>query len=412
MPFDHRNRPRASDPALAAHDRRALLAGLGGLAAAAAIAHRARAGPLDPPAGPIAGTGKTLAQVEPRIPINAENTPGTATALFRITQPGSYYLTGNVTGVTGRRGIEVAANDVTIDLNGFSLIGVPGSSTGVFSVGDSRRLALRNGVVRNWGSGGVNISAATAPAEHLIEGIMAVSNLDAGIVAGRGSVVRACIARANSQFGIYVRSGSVVCRCATAANGAAGIAAESNCTISECVSTSDLIGIECTDGCSVTACAVRRATGNGVRARDSCAVVDCVAYDGQLSGIVTGARARVATCIAANNTYDGIECANRSFVSECVCVLNGAGNTRSGLVLTERNSRAEGNLCTRNGYGVRAYLDNNFIIRNTCSGNTFNFGLASGNRILAVNSTAAGVVSGNLGGASLGSTDPWANFSF
>ncbi|HRJ49802.1 MAG TPA: hypothetical protein PKU91_04680, partial [Phycisphaerales bacterium] len=81
------------------------------------------AGPLDPPAGPVAGTYKTLTEVEPRIAINAVNTPGGANSLFRITQPGSYYLTGNITGVIGKHGIEIAASGVTIDLMGFDLQG-------------------------------------------------------------------------------------------------------------------------------------------------------------------------------------------------------------------------------------------------------------------------------------------------
>jgi hypothetical protein len=65
-------------------DRRALLAGIGGLAAGAFIAGKANAGPLSPPAGPIAPTPGP----EPRIAINAVNTPGDANSLYKITQPG------------------------------------------------------------------------------------------------------------------------------------------------------------------------------------------------------------------------------------------------------------------------------------------------------------------------------------
>ena len=51
-------------------------------------------GPLAPP-GAAAPTTKTLDQVEPRIAINSTNTPGDADSLYKITQPGSSYLTGN-----------------------------------------------------------------------------------------------------------------------------------------------------------------------------------------------------------------------------------------------------------------------------------------------------------------------------
>jgi hypothetical protein len=54
------------------------------------------AGPLTPPAGPVTSTYKPLSDVEPRIAINAVNTPGDSSSVFLITQPGSYYLTGNV----------------------------------------------------------------------------------------------------------------------------------------------------------------------------------------------------------------------------------------------------------------------------------------------------------------------------
>src|SRR2546423_12808745 len=50
------------------------------------------AGPLDPPAGPVTSSNKTLGEVEPRTPVNATNTPGDGISLFKITQPGSYYL--------------------------------------------------------------------------------------------------------------------------------------------------------------------------------------------------------------------------------------------------------------------------------------------------------------------------------
>ena len=80
------------------------------------------AGPLDPPAGPVAPTYKTLTEVEPRIAINAVNTPGGVDSVYRITEPGSYYLTGNVQGVDGKSCIELMTGNVTIDLSGFELL--------------------------------------------------------------------------------------------------------------------------------------------------------------------------------------------------------------------------------------------------------------------------------------------------
>ena len=53
----------------------------------AGVAAISIAGPLDPPAGPITATYKTLAEVEPRTAINATHTPGDADSIFKITQP-------------------------------------------------------------------------------------------------------------------------------------------------------------------------------------------------------------------------------------------------------------------------------------------------------------------------------------
>src|SRR3954468_6434409 len=78
-------------------------------------------GSLTPPGLP-APLFKTLQQVEPRTEINATNTPGDASSIFRITAPGSYYLSGNITGVSPKGGIVIASNDVTVDLNGFAVI--------------------------------------------------------------------------------------------------------------------------------------------------------------------------------------------------------------------------------------------------------------------------------------------------
>src|SRR5262249_9961969 len=88
--------------------RRRLLMTRCALVAALPAAPPPLPGPPDPPVGPIASTGKTLAQVEPRTPISAATTPGNGGTIYRITQPGSYYLTDNVTGVSGKVGITIS----------------------------------------------------------------------------------------------------------------------------------------------------------------------------------------------------------------------------------------------------------------------------------------------------------------
>src|SRR5688572_21135329 len=81
-------------------------------------------GLLVPPGAP-APTMKTLEQIEPRTPISS--------IPFTITQPGSYYVTRNLTMVGTSDGITIQSNNVTLDLGGFTLDGAGTGRHGVTS---------------------------------------------------------------------------------------------------------------------------------------------------------------------------------------------------------------------------------------------------------------------------------------
>src|SRR5437763_11008128 len=101
-----------------------------GFAAAAALFLPLAAfsqGSLTPPGAP-APTMKKLDEVEPRT--NLQATPAAVgvdttnpSYHFIISQPGSYYLSANVL-VTKANGIQISAEGVTLDLNGFQVSGV------------------------------------------------------------------------------------------------------------------------------------------------------------------------------------------------------------------------------------------------------------------------------------------------
>ena len=122
------------------------------------------AGPLEPPQGPVRSTMKPLDALEPRIALN--DLMGDEGATVLVTAPGQYYLRGDLVGEPGKHGIRiVAGGDVRIDLNGFSLTGVPGSLNGIDMTrpagagASSLRVRCADGSCRStisgWGGDGV-----------------------------------------------------------------------------------------------------------------------------------------------------------------------------------------------------------------------------------------------------------------
>ena len=135
------------------------------------------------PSGPPGPTMLTLSQVQPRTPVDATHTPGNGSAEFVIASPGSYCLTTNVFGVSGKDGIDIDANNVTLDLNGFSVAGIPGALNGISTT--YANIVIRNGIVSQWTNGidstGMNVT---------IQGLTVSSNALYGIeVTGNNSVV-------------------------------------------------------------------------------------------------------------------------------------------------------------------------------------------------------------------------------
>jgi parallel beta-helix repeat protein len=126
-------------------------------------------------------------------PATAETTMCTAiTSLpFTISAPGTYCLLGNLTTSTaGGPAITIAANSVTLDLNGHKLAGNAGPFTiaqGIVASG-RRFVVVRNGIVRGFFSGVTIDDDSTA---GVIEDITAEGNYAAGLVVqGQGLLVR------------------------------------------------------------------------------------------------------------------------------------------------------------------------------------------------------------------------------
>ena len=387
------------------------IASLAIIAAAAMISARVVAGPLDPPSGAVSPTYKTLSEVEPRIAINATNTPGDANSVFRIAQPGSYYLTGNLTGQAAKHGIEIAASGVNLDLNGFDLVGVTSSLDGIAtSVSSLRNITIRNGSVRNWGDDGVDLYSTFTKVAR-VEGVHSTGNVGYGIRLGDGGLVSDCHASYNGVSGI---SGALtVVACVARNNTQYGISIVNGGTITDSSAFSNtLYGIYAGNGCTITHCSAR-SNGDGMIAFGESLVQGCTAVGNTGDGINGQQGTTILDCVCSENGADGIVVLNMSLVRGNTCT----NNLSDGIFVSSFDgNRIEGNHMSGNARGLHVIGAGNVIVRNTANANTaVNWSIVANNvvgPILNRTAPASPAISGDSAASSLGSTDANANYTY
>lgn len=377
---------------------------------------------------------------------------------FTISRPGSYYLTRNLTGEAGEVGIRIASDDVTLDLRGLTLRGVPGSLEGILADQGSIRfnVTIRDGVVRDWGAAGVDgvaIKVGSMRGIHAlsnghssggdgiwfgsqnvsVEDCHAHDNADDGLRVGINATVVGCTARQNGDDGIDLGAGSTIRDCAATVNDGHGIRVSSQSTVSGCSgSSNDLDGINCGVGVTVTDCVADFNRGSGIvallhstlrgntswqndidgfSAGEGCTISECTAgANGR--GIVFGDNSKVTGCTASENSVDGLLTTGRG--SQIVGNVVG-GNPGVGITLGTASirNRVEDNHFHGNGIGLLVAGTTNLIFGNTATANSTNYVITTNNRVgpivIPPNSAA---VNGNTGGSGMGTTNPWANFSF
>jgi hypothetical protein len=203
------------------------------------------AGSLEPPAGPVTSTGR----FGPRIDV--ATLPGDGTATRVISQSGSYYMSGNLTGQAGKSGIRFDAGGVTLDLSGYTLTGVPGSLAGL-ELGGSDVIAISNGMVVSWGGSGIHGSSADSvtirdvksflnagwgmdlfncPVVTIIGCTASRNNGPGGISVGDTSLVSQSVAGYNSGEGIHANTASSILDSVVTDNGSSGISCGSECLV-------------------------------------------------------------------------------------------------------------------------------------------------------------------------------------
>jgi hypothetical protein len=297
----------------------------------------AYAGPLNPPAGAVAGTNKTLQSIEPRIDLlNPPAGSGVTTAAdaeIVITQAGSYYLSGNLT-VTKTIGIKIQVSGVTLDLNGFSIFRNGSSGDGIQIVGNWDPVTITNGVIRGFASGINGSGVGGTPARACLYKDLDVNTCQTGFNVGETSTLVNCRATFCTAGGILTKKGCVLENCsAQNCQGGSAIGVGPGTTLINCTTNTNTTtyGIFADNNCTLSGCTVTEQTGlRGINAGNSCTLTNCTANGNSVVwGIFASDGCTLSNCTASGNTHTGTVSGGFGLNASCTLTNCSASNNTS-----------------------------------------------------------------------------------
>lgn len=276
---------------------------------------------------------------DPRTPISSIPTT--------INQPGSYYLTQNLTNtVSNGDGIIIDANHVTLDLNGFTLADTGIGDDGIVVLGDQDNIHIKNGVVRGWRGDGVNALNAD---NSIFENLHLENNGGDGLVGDFGVIIINCTSAGNGLDGLEGDDGTIIINSTAVGNGDNGIqSSEGTMSIGNASSDNARDGFDLASGSLLINNAAR---GN-----------DTFGFDIALSG-------QAQSNSASNNLGNGFDISSASLIMGNTSKNNGtAGETSNSYLHGYRtfanayliNNVAEGNV--QDGFRISStdvFLDSN-----------------------------------------------------
>jgi len=351
---------------------------------------------------------------------------------FNIIGPGSYYFPSNLffTATSGNA-ITINSSDVTIDFNGYNLIG-PGIAVCAchgISMGNYRNVVIRNGTIKSFGGHGI-CNSATTSSGYRISKIRSHSNGLSGIylegsnhlvtqsavydnggvgsggfginLPGDGNSVTRSVVSNNNGGGINTGSASTVSHNGVGNNTGTGINTGSASTITHngvsnntgtgiigvsgntysnnrvySNTGSGMIGVS---GNNYTNNNVYNNSGSGLTGGSGCSYVSNNIYNNTLSGIIAGLAARVKGNICYSNRHSGITAGNGSKVVDNTVYLNNTINSPShaGIVATGRAIILSNTLSLNSKQNIHVSGDGNIVEDNTVSDSENGITFASG----------------------------------
>jgi parallel beta-helix repeat protein len=304
--------------------------------------------------------------VEKRIDISACGT---------ISESGSYYVTQNLS-TTGTC-ITVTADDVTIDLNGFTLTG-DGSAThfGIW-INNVSNVEVKNGTVRFFEVGINGTWSGTVTESNRVIKVRAMGN---GIsLASNNNLVKDCTAADSTSFpgyGILAGGGSTVTNNTAYNNQGNGITTGNGCTVTNnTVYNNQDSGITTGNGCTVTNNTARDNQSAGISVLNGCTVTNNTAYNSLYAGIHAGLGCSVTNnTVYGNNWSDSTVEGGIRVSSGCIVKNNTLrGNQQNNIFVFGYDNAIEENLVTGSGNGISFFSGGNFYANNRARGNATNY---------------------------------------
>jgi hypothetical protein len=291
-----------------------------------------------------------------RIAIPGSRTPAPP---FEINVPGNYCLVGDRH--CAEDGIRINADDVTIDLLGFTLAGPDsGGSVGVLLNG-RKNAEIRNGTVRDFGNRGIfdKNEGDVAQGKRII-GVRVVSNGSCGVcLGGDGNLIRDCYVADNKGTGACVGR-TIVEKSVFVNNTTGGIACGNySVVLGNLVTKTEKAGIFARNGCTIKDNTVCEAGNTGIYGENGCLIEGNIASENNQ--------------VNAPWAYAGIKT-----VSDCIIRNNVTrGNLQNNIWVIRSGNVVEDNLATApvdtlgNGYAFGN--KSNYFANNKASGNQTDF---------------------------------------
>ncbi|MEO1535904.1 MAG: right-handed parallel beta-helix repeat-containing protein [Planctomycetota bacterium] len=351
------------------------------------------------PLGPIIfrnpDAGSLVERATGRIPVSPTTTPGGPFSTYTLDEAGHYVLVENLLGEPNKNGIIITAPNVTLDLNGYSIIGAADSRSGIIAPGDVEGVHIARGTIRDWPDHGVDLGVdrnhrytglfvancggdgIRMSADSIATDLVLIGNGGNGLTIERGSgTIERAMAIFNAGNGFDVASEAKANRLYALVNDGAGITGHNRNVITESnavLNTAD--GFRLGLFSTLERCLASRNGDDGFDLGNQATLRDCTADDNTVNGITAGWRLTAERVVAWRNGAHGISAESHARIIDSYATVN----ANSGIVATWRPN-ITGSFATWNqGHGFE--LGNDARVASSDASDNTGLGLNAGSSL-------------------------------